>query len=266
MDYYKRLGVGRNASPEDIKKAYKKLAMQHHPDKGGNQKTFQEINEAYDTLKDPRKRQQYDNPQPEINVNSSNFEDVFSQFFGGRGPRQQRNPDIKLAVDMTLEEVLTGKDVLVTYMLRNGQQTNASLRIHAGVNHGQVIRFKGIGDNSIPHIQRGDLLVLCKVKPHNRFERDRHHLRISVKISVLKLMLGTYVDIVSLTGSPIRVTIPKGTNPGTILSVAGHGLPDLSTNRIGNLYVTIKGTLPTLTLEQERKVKELDDASDNRSR
>ena len=86
MDYYKRLGVNKSASPEELKRAYKKLAMQHHPDRGGDQKTFQEINEAYDTLKDPAKRQQYDNPQPraDFNMNSQNMNDIFSQFFGGQ--------------------------------------------------------------------------------------------------------------------------------------------------------------------------------------
>lgn len=84
MDYYNRLGVNKSASPDEIKRAYKKLAMRHHPDRGGNQKTFQEINEAYDTLKDPNKKAAYDNPQPQMNINSGNMNDIFSSFFWRR--------------------------------------------------------------------------------------------------------------------------------------------------------------------------------------
>ena len=260
MDYYRKLGVDKNASPEDIKRAYKKLAMQHHPDRGGDQRTFQEINEAYDTLKDPAKRKRYDNPQPEINVNSSNFEDVFSAFFGQRRQQVQRNKDVKIAYDLTLAEVQTGKDILATYRLSNGQEVSASIRLHAGIENGQVIRFRGLGDNTITHLPRGDLLVLCRVKPHKHFVRDRHHISTTINISVFDLILGTTYVVTSLTGAPIRVNIPKNTPPGTTLSIAGYGLPDPSTNRQGNLYIKLKGIIPKLSDEQLEKVKQINDA------
>lgn len=265
MDYYKRLGVNKTASPDEIKKAYKKLAMQHHPDRGGNQRKFQEINEAYDTLKDPQKRKQYDNPQPEINMNSQNFEDVFSQFFGQRRP-MRRNKDVKIACDITLQEVATGKDTLAVYRLANGQECSATIRIHPGVHHGQVIRFQGLGDNSHPQMPRGDLLVLIRVKAHPHFERDRHHIKTKIDVSIFELILGCTYVVEGLTGSPIRVTIPKNTAPNTILSIAGYGLPDPTTNRQGNLYVQIKGVIPQLTQDEIKKVKEIHDATSSRSR
>lgn len=259
MDYYKRLGVSKTASPEEIKRAYKKLAMQHHPDRGGNQRTFQEINEAYNTLKDPAKKQAYDNPRPEINVNASNFEDIFSTFFGGR-QQVRRNKDIKIAYDLTLGEVQTGKDILAVYRLSNGQEVSATIRIHPGIQHGQVIRFRGLGDNMISQLPRGDLLVLCRVKAHPQFTRDRHHITTTINVSVFDLILGTTYVITSLTGSPIRVNIPKNTPPGTTLSIAGYGLPDPNTNRQGNLYIKLKGIIPNLTNEQVEKVKQINDA------
>lgn len=265
MDYYKRLGVNKTASPDEIKKAYKKLAMQHHPDRGGNQRKFQEINEAYDILKDPQKRKQYDNPQPEINMNSQNFEDVFSQFFGQRRP-MRRNKDVKIACDITLQEVATGKDTLAVYRLANGQECSATIRIHPGVHHGQVIRFQGLGDNSHPQMPRGDLLVLIRVKAHPHFERDRHHIKTKIDVSIFELILGCTYVVEGLTGSPIRVTIPKNTAPNTILSIAGYGLPDPTTNRQGNLYVQIKGVIPQLTQDEIKKVKEINDATNSRSR
>lgn len=265
MDYYKRLGVNKTASPDEIKKAYKKLAMQHHPDRGGNQRKFQEINEAYDILKDPQKRKQYDNPQPEINMNSQNFEDVFSQFFGQRRP-MRRNKDVKIACDITLQEVATGKDTLAVYRLANGQECSATIRIHPGVHHGQVIRFQGLGDNSHPQMPRGDLLVLIRVKAHSHFERDRHRIKTKIDVSIFELILGCTYVVEGLTGSPIRVTIPKNTAPNTILSIAGYGLPDPTTNRQGNLYVQIKGVIPQLTQDEIKKVKEINDATNSRSR
>lgn len=264
MDYYKRLGVNKNASPEEIKKAYKKLAMQHHPDRGGDQKKFQEINEAYDTLKDPAKKKYYDNPQPEINVNSSNFEDIFSTFFGGR-QQIRRNKDIKIAYDLTLADVLTGKDILAVYRLSNGQEVSATIRIHPGIQNGQVIRFRNLGDNAIHQFPRGDLLVLCRVKNHPHFTRDRHHISTTINISVFDLILGTTYVVTSLTGTPIRVNIPKNTPPGTTLSIAGYGLPDLNTNRQGNLYIKLKGVIPELSNEQLEKVKQINDAISSRT-
>ena len=109
MDYYERLGVSRNASPDEIKRAYKKLAIKHHPDKGGDHATFAGINEAYDTLKDPAKKQQYDNPTPQgFGPNGfegmGGFEDLFSQFgFKFNQPqRQQRNQDVQLRYNIDL--------------------------------------------------------------------------------------------------------------------------------------------------------------------
>lgn len=249
MDYYKILGVPKNASADEIKSAYKKMAMKHHPDKGGEHKTFAEINEAYQVLKDPVKRAEYDRPahHHNFNVNSENFEDIFSTFFGARHQQPRRNRDIKIQLTMSLEEVAEGKDFIATYNMLNGQQTTASVRIHAGVQHGEVIRFKGLGDHSIMQLPRGDLLIQVRVLTHRYFERDGRHLKTSVEVSIFDLILGTEVELQKLTGGKIRVNIPKSTQSGTILSIAGQGLPDLRTGTTGNLYLKIKGVTPKIT-------------------
>jgi DnaJ-class molecular chaperone len=245
MNYYSKLGVDKSASPEEIKRAYKKLAMQHHPDRGGDQKTFQEINEAYDTLKDPAKRQQYDNPQPraDFNMNSQNMNDMFNQFFGRRQPKNQ---NLFITIKMSLEEVVSGKDVIGRYTLSNGEPQVANIRIPAGVENNQQFRFRDLGDNSIKGLPRGDLIVQVLIKNHKTFVRDRLHLRTKCSINVLQLILGTDIVIEKLGGGPLIVKIPAGTDPGTILSIPGYGLPDLNTGRTGNLYLEIKGKTPKI--------------------
>jgi len=247
MDYYSRLGVNKSASPEEMKQAYKKLAMQHHPDRGGDQKTFQEINEAYDTLKDPAKRQEYDAPKQnhrQRQYNSQNMNDIFEAMFR---QKKQRNMDVKLGVNLTLEDVYTGKDLIASYNLRNGQPIDASIRIHPGVEHGEVIRYRGLGDNSYTNIARGDLLIQIRVIPHKRFDRDGAHLYTNVNISVFDLILGTTILVDGLQNNPIKVKVPPGTAATTVLSVAGHGLSSVKRGKPGNLYIRIKGQVPKIT-------------------
>ena len=177
MDYYSTLGVSKNASPEELKKAYKKLSMQHHPDRtGGDDSRFKQINEAYSTLKDPQKRNEYDNPQPQYSqgfgpggfqgVNPGAFQDIFSQFgvnFGNMQGRQVRNKDVKITYTIEFTELFTGKAVNIQYNLPSGRKGNLDAAIPPGVKGGDIVRFAGYGDDSIPHLERGDLLVHVSV-------------------------------------------------------------------------------------------------------
>ena len=260
MDYYKVLGVSKTATPEEIKKAYRKLAMDHHPDRGGDSSKFAEINEAYETLKDPARRANYD--QPEY-VNTTNFDDILNAFFGTmRGyPNIRKNRDIKIAITLNLEEVIADKDLITNYNLFNGQSSVATIKIPAGIHDGETIRFKGLGDNSISSIPRGDFIVLVRVKKHSVFERDGNNLRCIQEVSVFDLILGTSVVIKSLTGNEINVKIPKGTQPGTIFSIAGYGLVDPMRGTTGHLYLTVKGVVPKITdVELIERIKKINDA------
>ena len=266
MDYYKTLGINKGASPEEIKRAYRDLAKKHHPDRGGDANTFKQINEAYDTLKDPAKKQQYDNPQTQrqYQYNTQNMNDMFNAFFGQRQQPLRRNANVGLHVKITLEDVLTGKDVIGKYRLNSGREELATIRVPPGIEHGTIMRYQGLGDDTHKNAPRGDLHVKITVLKHREFERDRLHLRTKCSINVLELILGTEVQIQKLGGGPLTVKIPKGTNPGTILSIPGYGLPDPNTGRHGNLYLEIKGITPSIdNYEHLEKVKKLHDEINN---
>lgn len=262
MDYYSILGVNKSASPDELKRAYRKLAMQHHPDRGGDEQHFQKINEAYDTLKDPAKKQQYDNPQPQqqqYTYNTQNMNDVFNAFFGG-GRVMRKNADVAIAVRIELEDVVTGKDIVGRYRLNSGKEEVATIRIPKGIESGTTMRFHGLGDDSVNAVPRGDLLVKVNVLNHKTFTRDRLHLKTKCAINVLDLILGTEIDIEKLGGGPLTVKIPKGTNPGTILSIPKYGIPDERTGNQGNLYLEVKGITPNIdNFEHLEKVKKLYD-------
>jgi DnaJ-class molecular chaperone len=262
MDYYNILGVSKTSTQEEIKKSYKKLAMQHHPDHGGDTTKFAEINEAYETLKDPTKRQAYDTPQARTNFDQSGFDDVFSNFF--KQNVQRRNRDVRITISVTLEEVLSGKDIIASFILLTGQQTTANIRVQPGVEHGETIRYKGLGDNTVRQLPRGDLLVQVIVVRHKIFERNNKHLYMDHGVTIFDLVLGTKIAVKTLSGSSISVNIPEGTQPGTTLSVAGHGLPHRVTGQTGNLYVMLKARIPTtLTEDMKKRIKEINDELSN---
>lgn len=245
MDYYSILGVNRNATPDEIRKAYRDKAKTHHPDRGGDPEKFKQINEAYETLSDTNKKAEYDNPQPQFHFNTGNFDDIFSVFFGN-AQSIRKNRDLKIAVVISLEEVASGKDVILNYTTLNGKSTTSTIRIHPGVENGEIIRFRHLGDDSVPNLPKGDLLVQIKILNHDTFERDGKNLRISTQINVIDLIIGTKIEILTLDKTRISVNVPAGTQPGTVLSVSKHGLPDKMTGQIGNLYITIKGYTPKI--------------------
>ena len=156
MDYYNILGVDRNASEEQLKKAYKKASMQHHPDRGGDESKFKEINEAYTALKDPEKRQMYDqfgttDPQQAGGFRSQHFNnggfngafdinDLMNQF-GFNARQQMRNSDITIGCNISIAEVFTGKNVLATYRLNNGREQTVDIKIPVGIRNGDKVRY-----------------------------------------------------------------------------------------------------------------------------
>ena len=275
MDYYSTLGLKRGASEDEIKKAYRKLAMKHHPDRGGDQNKFKEISTAYEALTNPEKKRIIDmggdpNAQPgpggfgqgpfEFHFNSGNFEDIFGGFgFGGFGRQPMRkNKSFNINVEISLEEVLTGKDLNAELSTPNGPSKVINIQIPPGIEHGQQIRYEGMGDTSIAGLRPGDLLVNVYIRPHQTFTREGTSLVVEKQISAWDAMLGTNISITTLDKKTLSITIPPGTQPETVLRVTGEGLPHMRTKQRGHLLMKVKIQIPTdLTAEQIEKIKEL---------
>ena len=269
MNYYDVLGISRGASEQEIRKAYKKKSMQHHPDRGGDEEEFKKVNEAYSTLKDPQKRSYYDN-YGQNNAGGSGFDfrngenfgtpfgrgfdDIMEEMFGGHGGfsdifgrraqrTQQRNKSLNLNYTISLQEAYNGKDLFLEVPLPSGNKRTIDTTIPAGIESGQTIRLTGLGDDSITNIPPGDILLTVKISNDTRFKRDGCDLYQEVTVSVYDLILGNKIEIQTLSKNFI-LNIPAGTQPGTTFSMKGHGMPIVNAPGVGTMYVTIKGIVP----------------------
>lgn len=274
MNYYSTLGLNQNASQDEIKAAYRKMAMKHHPDRGGDEKKFKEIEEAYRTLSDPQKKQMFDmgvdpnGPQGqggfgfhqgpfEFHFGSNNWNDIFGGGFGFPN-RQPRNKTINIVVELSIEEVLTGKILDAEISIPNGKKKIINVNIPAGIDDGQQIRYQGLGDNSIPGIPAGDLIVNIRVVNRTEFRRDGDSLLIERHISIWDAILGCTIDIVTIDGKNLQIAVPPGTQSETILSCKNEGLPNMKTRQRGNLLLRIRIHIPrNLTSEQKQKIEKL---------
>lgn len=271
MDYYSTLGLQRGASDADIKKAYRSMAMKHHPDRGGDEQKFKEISQAYEFLTDPQKKsiidmggdpgqqqQGFHGQDPfEFRFDSGNFGDIFSQFgFGGR--QAPRNKSFNINVEITLEEVLTGKQINAEVGVPGGRKKIINIEVPAGIEHGQQIRYQGMGDSSVSNARPGDLLVNVFVRPHAVFRREGDSIIVEKTISVWDALLGIPLEIVTLDGKTLNITIPPGTQPDTVLSCRGEGLPNMRTKARGNLLIKIKVSIPKqLSADQIQTIEQL---------
>jgi DnaJ-class molecular chaperone len=262
MDYYATLGIQRNASDAEIKKAYRSMAMKYHPDRGGDEKKFKEISQAYEYLSDPQKKQIIDlggdpNAQQgaggfgqspfEFHFNSGNMNDIFGNFgFGGFGRQpQRRNRSLNVNVEITLEDVLNGKDFTAEVSIP-GRNKMINIQIPPGIEHGQQIRYEGMGDDSIPSLKPGDLLVNIVVREHSRYRREGTSLIIDREVNVWDAILGASIDIQTLDNKTLSIKLPPGTQPDTVLSCKGEGLPNMRTRQRGNMLIRIKVSIPKI--------------------
>jgi curved DNA-binding protein len=269
MDYYTTLGISKNASDAEIKAAYRKMAMKHHPDRGGDEKKFKEVNTAYETLSDPQKKQMIDmgvdpNSQHtsyrqgspfEFHFNTGNFDDIFSNFgFGGRPMR--KNKTLNVNIEVTLEDILKGKVIDAEIGIPGGVKKLVSIEVPPGIENGQQIRYRGMGEHTLTDVPPGDLIVNIFVREHSTFQRQGDMLMIKKFISPWDAILGADITIETIDKKTLTIGIPAGTQPDTVLSCRGEGLPNMRTKVRGNLLIKIQVEIPkNLNAEQKTAVE-----------
>ena len=274
-DYYNTLGVHRGANQDEIKQAFRRMAAQHHPDRGGDTATFQEVQAAYATLSDPEKRQQYDNPQPQFGGGGFHFgggmppgfDDFFAQAFGqggnpffGQGFRQpQRNRNLNLQTTITLEEAYLGKNLMANVGLPSGLEQVLEVKIPPGVRDNTVLRLAGMGDDTLNNVPRGDIHLTINIQPHHIYQRQGDDLLRTLTVSCFDAILGKTVKFDTLDGKTLEVNVAPGTQHGQTLAVQGYGMPYMADPRMkGRLLLEINITIPTdLNQQQKDLVKQL---------
>lgn len=297
-DYYKVLGLNKSASAEEIKKAYRKMAMKYHPDhtKGDKaaEETFKQISEAYAVLSDKEKRKQYDTfgssgfhqrySQEDI-FRGFDFGDIFKEFgfggmnfsSGGRGggrfafggdpfrgrarqAAQTKGSDLVYELPLTLKEVATGANKAIRFQ-HNDRSENISVKIPKGMISGKKLRITGKGENSPYGGQPGDLFIKSKVLQDPVFSANEYDLTITRDIRLSEAILGTKLSVPTLSGRELSLTIPPGTTHKTRMRLSGHGLPHMKGSGSGDLFVIIHVKTPKkLTDEQKKLVRKLADA------
>lgn len=345
-DYYEVLGVPRNATQEEIKQAYRRLARQYHPDVNKSpdaEEKFKEINEAYQVLSDPEKRRQYDlfghagvtggaaQGGARVDFDFTDFPDIteiFEEFFGfpGFGTRRrqrrvERGSDIQVDVTLTFQEAVFGtekvievprwepcprcrgtrtepgtrparcpqcggrgevqyvQDSLFGRFVRvsvcprcNGEGVvittpcqecggrgvvrrtrKVAVDIPPGVDDGTLVRLKGEGELGRNGGPPGDLYVRVQVQPHPLFKREGKNILLDLPINVAQAALGDEVEIPTIDGTTVKLTIPPGTQYGQTFRIRGKGAPDVrNPNRRGDMLVTVRVVVPKkLTPEQK---------------
>ena len=286
-NYYDILGVNEQSTSADITKAFKDLAKQHHPDRGGTQEKFQEINEAHNTLKSSQKRHDYDSMRKfgggtggaqHPFFNEDIFGDIFSGFgqggdmdFDGRFNFTGRNGDertfrnvrqgnrsVNVRMAISIKEAMTSDEKTISYKLPSGREEFATVKIPAGVQHGVTFKYAGMGDDSIKNVPRGDLMVQMSVLDSDGYTRKGNDLYTDKTIDCFQAVRGHKIQLKTLEDSVITVNVPSGTQPGTMLLVRSKGMPIHKTTGIrGNLYVKIHVLIPQLSATDLKKIKDL---------
>lgn len=292
-DYYKVMGVDETASSDEIKKAYRVLARKYHPDvskEPNAEERFKEVGEAYEVLKDPEKRREYDDlrkfgfrdggdfqPPPGWAGRgfggagfgpggSGGFSDFFEAMFGaGPGPgagfreMRARGRDLHYRLGVTLEDAFTGATRTIHLQGPDGGQRSLNVKVPAGVTAGQSIRLRGQGEAGLGGGPAGDLYLEIEIKPHRHFQVDGKNVTLQVPVTPWEAGLGAEITVPTLSGS-VKLRVPPRARSGQKLRLKGKGLPGPGP---GDQIVELVLVMPPIeTAEDERLLKQMADQMD----
>jgi len=284
IDYYQILGISKNATEDEIKKAYRKLARKYHPDVNPNDKEankkFQQINEANEVLSDPEKRKKYDKYGENWEhgeeyekarqahgrsantggqyysggFDESDFSDFFGSMFGGQGGGKGRQAKFR-GQDYNSEMQLSLTDAFTTHAQTisvNGK--NIRITIPAGIEHGQTIKLKGYGGKGVNGGPDGDLYITFSIASDPHFKRSGNDLYTTVNLDLYKAVLGGEITVDTLSGK-IKLIIKPETQNGTKTRVKGKGFPVYKKEgQFGDLYVTYAVKIPTGLTDRQKEL------------
>lgn len=292
-NFYEILGVSRDASDAEIKKAFRKLATKLHPDAGGDEEEFKKVSEAYETLSDSKKRQEYDQilmyggiPGADFggdggrgrtytytNAEGFDFSDIFggaaggadfggfdfSDIFGGAARTRQRamkGQELTMNMEISFDEAFRGAERKISYRIPStGQEESLTVKIPAGAVDGGKLRYKKRGEPGINGGERGDLVIITKIAKDPLFERDGAHVRVTLPITMYEAALGASVEVPTPEGKRVRLKVPPGTQDGKVFRFKDLGAPNVKRKGTrGALYVTIAVKIPTHLTQKEQQL------------
>jgi DnaJ-class molecular chaperone len=273
-DPYATLGVGKNASEDDIRRAFRKLAKELHPDIAkGTEERFKKVSSAYEILGDPDKRRAYDRGEIDGRgdprhpgfrqytrgaragaaagganggFDEFGFGDIFSDIFGAAGQRAGARPnfvskghDVRYTLEVDFLEAVSGATKRVT--LPGGGTLD--LNVPAGVADAQVLRLKGRGQRGAGGAEAGDALVEIRVRPHPQFKRDDDDILLEIPITIDEAVLGGKIEVPTVSGR-VTLTLPKGTSSGRVFRLKGKGVKSAGRSEAGDQLVAVRIVLP----------------------
>ena len=305
--YYDVLGVKKDASADEIKKAFRKLAQKHHPDAGGDEETFKQINEAYEALSNPESRKLYDrygttDPQAAAaaaaggwgggwpggggrsytytnrggnggGFDFSNIGDIFNNMRNGDGAfgsnwdfavnRPTRGQDLQAEIHLEFDEAFAGAQKKVTITVPStGERQSVTVKVPAGAVDGGKLRYRNKGEYGANGGERGDLIIITRIKQHPFYTRDKADVLLELPVSIAEAALGASIVVPAPDGTHVKLRVPAGSQDGRLLRVKGKGAPKLKGGGTGDLKVKVHVQVPKeLTAAQRDALEAFRDAS-----